>query len=306
MEIDANWDHYRSFLAVLQTGSLSAAARRLGLTQPTLGRHIETLEVMAGNHLFIRSAQGLIPTETALAMRPMAEAMEAASRSLLRMATGSAQTVGGTVRISASEIIAIEVLPPILTGLQDAYPELQLELSLSDAVEDLLHHQADIAVRMVAPSQNALVSRSVGPFALGFFAHHAYLNRHGKPETLADLAKHRLIGFDRQFAYIRDILQIRPDLADLRFSFRTDSNAAQLAAIRAGLGIGICQCGVAYPDDQMEEVLPGKLDLTLAAHVVMHENLKASQRCRVTFDALVKGLDAYKALQRKAFLSGNA
>ncbi|MDQ0454538.1 DNA-binding transcriptional LysR family regulator [Rhizobium paknamense] len=290
-----SWDHYRSFLAVLQSGSLSAAARALGLTQPTLGRHIEALEANIGAPLFLRSVQGLLPTATALAMRPLAESMETSSRSLSRLATASQTNVEGVVRISASDVMAVEVLPPILSRLQTAHPGLHVELSVSDRVEDLLQQEADIAVRMVAPRQKALVSRAIGALDIGFYAHRRYLDQNGRPENLEDLRQHRLIGYDRPLPYIRAILEARPDLAALTFAFRADSNLAQLAAIRSGLGIGMCQAGIARRDDTLEEVLSGQLHLTLPTYVVMHENLKTHPPCRATFDALVAGLLRYRA-----------
>lgn len=289
-----SWDHYRSFLAVLREGSLSAAARTLGLSQPTLGRHIEALEAASGSALFLRGTQGLLPTDTALSMQSQAELMEATSATLRRMASGT-RTVKGSVRISTSDIVATEVLPPILVRLQEDHPELEVELSLSDRVEDLLRHQADIAVRMVAPRQANLLSQRVGAIALGFHAHRRYLERHGTPQTLRDLHRHRLIGFDRQLAYIRDILKDRPDLAEIQYAFRCDSNVAQFAAIRAGIGIGMCQRALARQHTNLIEVLPGQLNLNLDTYVVMHEDLKHSPRCRVTFDALVQGLRRYQA-----------
>ncbi|SMC61126.1 LysR family transcriptional regulator [Rhizobium sp. RU36D] len=290
-----DWDQYRTFLAVLSEGSQSAAARALGLTQPTVARHIDALEAAVGKPLFIRSQQGLLPTETALAMQPYAEAMAANAAALARAATVSGDAVAGTVRISASEVVGLEVLPPMLSALQEQHPGLQIELSISDVVEDLLRQEADIAVRMVAPTQAALISRKIGTIPLGFHAHRRYLERHGSPATLHELADHRLIGFDRQLAYVRAMAQRMPEVAAMRFAFRTDSNVAQLAMIRAGGGIGICQRALAARDADLIEVLPGLLDMKLETHVVMHENLKSAPRCRVTFDALVEGFLKYIA-----------
>jgi DNA-binding transcriptional LysR family regulator len=295
-----SWDHYRTFLAVVETGSLSAAARALGLTQPTAGRHIEALEQAFGAPLFLRSPQGLLPTEKALAMQGHARGMAAMSSALARIASGDMEAVRGTVRISASEVIAVETLPPILAHLQEEHPALEIELSASDAVEDLLQQEADIAIRMVQPKQAALLSRRIGKLSLGFHAHRRYLERHGLPASLADLPGHRLIGFDRQLAYIRDILKERPDLGGITFDFRADSNLVQLAAIRAGLGIGMCQHAIAAREPDLVEVLPGALDLTLETFVVMHENLKTVPRFRATFDALVAGLDAWMRPPKKS------
>lgn len=288
-----SWDHYRTFLAVLDTGSLSAAARSLGLTQPTAGRHIEALEQAFGGPLFLRGAQGLLPTEKARAMHGHARSMAAMSASLARIASGDMEEVRGTVRISASEVIAIEALPKILADLQEHHPGLEIELSASDTVEDLLNQEADIAVRMTTPRQSALLSRRIGVLPMDLYAHRAYLERHGTPASLADLSRHRMIGFDRQLAYIREILRDKPHLADLHFQFRADSNLAQLAAIRAGVGIGICQVALGRADPDLVEVLPGQLDLGLETFVVMHESLKTTPRYRTVFDALVAGLLAF-------------
>lgn len=288
-----DWDHYRTLLAVLQEGSQSGAARALGVSQPTVGRHIESLEQAAGKPLFLRSHQGLLPTETALSMRAHAETMAASAAALARTASAAGDAPEGKVRISASEVIGLEVLPPILAGLQERYPRLTIELSLSDAIEDLLKQEADIAVRMVAPTQGALVSRRIGDIPLGFHAHRRYLERHGTPESVEELASHRLIGFDHQLAYVRHMMKSYPGMAAAHFDFRTDSNVAQLAMIRAGGGIGICQTALAARDPDLVPLLPGLMDLKLETYLVMHENLKATPRCRVTFDALVDGLLAY-------------
>lgn len=289
-----DWDHYRTFLAILEQGSQSAAARALGLTQPTVGRHLDALENAAGKPLFLRSYKGLLPTETALSMRSYAETMAASAAALARAASGNSENPEGTVRISASEVVGLEVLPPILADLQERYPLVTIELSLSDALEDLLKQQVDIAVRMVEPTQGALVSRKIGGIPIGMFAHRRYLDRHGWPETIEDLSRHRLIGFDRQLTYVREAIKAYPAMAGISFSFRTDSNAAQLAMIRAEGGIGMCQIGLAAHDPDLVQLLPAEFDLQLMTFLVMHENLKMVPRCRVVFDALADGLLAYR------------
>nr|WP_104664026.1 LysR family transcriptional regulator [Ensifer adhaerens] len=292
-KMDLSWDFYRTLLAVLQQGSLSAAARELGLTQPTVGRHVDAMEGVLGYPLFVRSPHGLLPTDAALALKPYAETLAATSAALLRAASSQRDTVGGTVRISASEVIGIEVLPPILAELHAAYPELTIELSASDAVEDLLRQEADIAVRMVAPTQDALIARHIGAVPLSFHAHRRYIERRGMPQALSDLADHSLIGYDRETAAIRAIIARAPALPSARFALKADSNLAQLAAIRAGFGIGICQNGLAARDADLLPVLPDVFEMKLDTWLVMHENLKTAPRCRVTFDALAAGLRAY-------------
>ncbi|SHO62824.1 DNA-binding transcriptional regulator, LysR family [Pseudoxanthobacter soli DSM 19599] len=285
-----DWDLYRSFLAVAREGSLSAAARSLGLTQPTLARHVEDLERALGTTLFVRSQRGLSPTDVARSLIPHAETLAATADALIRAASGDGGDVAGTVRISASEIMGAEVLPPILAALRERHPALAFELVLTNAVEDLMQREADIAVRMVAPTQGALVARHVGRIPLGFHAHRRYLDRAGTPRTTADLAAHALIGFDRGSAAIRAMAARVPALDGLRFALATDSDIAQLAAIRAGFGIGICQVPIAARDPDLVRLLPDAVTLSLDTWIVMHEDLRASPRCRATFDGLVEGL----------------
>ncbi|MDJ1635773.1 LysR family transcriptional regulator [Rhizobium rhizogenes] len=289
---EPSWDFYRTFLAVLQHGSLSAAARELGLTQPTIGRHIDALEEAIGAELFTRSQQGLLPTDAALALKPYAETLANTTAALLRVASSSRDRVSGTVRISASEVIGVEVLPPILAGLQAAYPDLTIELSASDAVEDLLQREADIAVRMVAPAQDVLLARYIGSIPLGLFAHRNYLERYGEPKNIRELHQHKLIGFDRQTAYIRTMMKRYPLLDGVSFTFKSDHSIALHNALRAGIGIGFYQIPLAKRDGELVRLLP-EIGLPLDTWVAMHENLKTSPRCRVTFDALVAGLLEY-------------
>ncbi|MFB2561836.1 LysR family transcriptional regulator [Rhizobium sp. IMFF44] len=289
---EPSWDFYRTFLAVLEHGSLSAAARELGLTQPTVGRHILALEQSVGTELFTRSQQGLLPTDAAMVLKPYAETLASTAAALLRAASGSKDKVSGTVRISASEAIGLEVLPPILAKLQARYPDLIVELSASDTVEDLLQREADIAVRMVAPAQEALLARHIGIISLGLFAHRDYIQRNGKPETVGDLRRHQLIGFDRQTAYIRMMTRRYPVLEGISFSFRSDHSIALHNALRAGIGIGFLQIPLASRDPALVQLLP-EIKVEIDTWIVMHENLKTSPRCRVTFDALVTGLLDY-------------
>jgi DNA-binding transcriptional LysR family regulator len=288
---EPDWDLYRSFLAVLRSGSLSAAARELGLTQPTLGRHIDTLEGALGFALFVRSRHGFLPTEQALALQPYAEALAAGAAALLRAASGSAEGVRGAVRITASEVVGCELLPPILARLHADYPALQIELALSNRTQDLLRREADIAVRMLPPSQEALVATRVGSVEVALHAHPDYLARRGVPASAADLAGHTLIGFDSDNAFIRKAAEQLGGVQRAMFHLRADSDLAQLAAIRAGVGIGACQSRIAARDG-LVRVLP-EAAFRLDTWVAMHEDLRSSRRCTVVFGALADGLRAW-------------
>lgn len=289
MNIDPDWALYRTLLAVLDEGSLSGAARRLALTQPTVARHIDALEATLSADLFVRSQRGLDPTDLARALRPHAEVMATAAATLLRTASGAPGKVEGTVRISASEVIGIEYMPPILARLRREHPSLVVELALTDRVDDLLGRAVDIAVRMTDPTQGALLARRLPPVELGFHAHADYLARVGEPATLADLGRYDVIGFDAETPALRAMAARLAPLDRQGFALRTDSNLAQFAAIRAGFGIGICHVALAGCDPALVRVLP-EVIMPLPLWIVMHEDLKTSARYRVVFDALFDGL----------------
>lgn len=292
MNTDPDWNLYRTFLAVVEEGSLSGAARRLGLTQPTIARHIDSLEIAVGAELFLRSQRGLMPTDVAIGIRPYAEMLASTAAALIREASGAEGKVGGTVRISASEVIGVEVLPPILTNLRRQHPDLVLELIVSNVADDLLQRAADIAIRNFEPTQDALVTRRMPSAELGLHASVKYLEERGTPQTLADLARHDLIGFDRETPAIRTIVERYPAFGREMSALRTDSNLAQLAAIRAGFGIGICQAGALRAGSSLVRVLADAVSIELGVWIVMHEDLRRSARCRAVFDALAEGLKA--------------
>lgn len=285
-----SWELYRSFLGVLTEGSLSAAARALGVAQPTIGRHITALETTLGLVLFTRSQAGLMPTDAALMLRVHAEAMQSTAAALERAAASQGQGVRGVVRVTASEVIGAEVMPAIIAGLREKHPELKVELVLTNRVQDLLHREADIAVRMTAPQQKQLIARRVGHIELGLHASRQYVERHGKPASIRELSRHALIGFDQPTAFIRSAAKRMPGFDREAFSVRTDSDLAQLALIRAGAGIGFCQVPLARLGNPLVRILPKEFQMKLDTWITMHEDLRHSPRCRVTFDALAAGL----------------
>jgi DNA-binding transcriptional LysR family regulator len=296
---EPGWELYRSFLAVMREGSLSGAARLLGMTQPSLGRHMRELEDALGVSLFARSPQGITPTDLAHALMPHAQAMASASAALRRAVTTQQDAIAGVVRITASVVIGAEVLPPLLADFRQRHPGIVIELSLSNQSEDLLRRDADIAIRMVRPTQEALVARQVGNIALGIYAHKRYIEANGRPKTLADLRKHSLIGFDRETAYIRSMRSAVIPYTRENFSLRTDNDLAALAAIRAGYGIGICQMGVARRDPALVHLLPDFV-LNMDTWVVMHEDLRRSAPARALFSHLAEALIDYAKLRRPA------
>jgi len=226
------------------------------------------------------------------------QALAATAASLLRAASGQKREVKGAVRITASEVVGVEILPPILTDLRKRHPDLVVELALSNSVEDLLRREADIAIRMVEPMQDALVVRHLGEMVLGLHAHRRHLEHHGTPASIEDLARYTLIGFDRETPAIRSMLKCAPGIARSMFALRADSDLAQLAAIRAGFGIGVCQVALAARDASLVRILPEAVGMQLGTWLAMHEDLRSSPRCRVTYDALAEGLRSYMQEER--------
>jgi DNA-binding transcriptional LysR family regulator len=294
---EPNWDLYRSFLSVLKEGSLSGAARALGLTQPTVGRHIDALEQALGLSLFTRSQAGFIATDAAHSLQPYAETLSAASSALLRAASGigrgADQQIKGTVRVTASEVVSVEVLPPLLAQLRDSHPGIAIELAVSNRIENLLRRDADIAVRMQRPEQDVLLARRVGHIDLGFHAHRRYLERHGIPQNMEEMTQHTLIGIDTENAFTRKLQPLLGGLASSHFALRSDSDLVHLASIRAGLGIGICQVRLAARDPNLVRVVPGQFNISMETWLAMHENLRSNPACAAVYTALAAGLEDY-------------
>jgi DNA-binding transcriptional LysR family regulator len=291
-QIEPGWEHYRTLLAVIREGSLSAAARALGLTQPTIGRHVDALEEALGIALFTRSQGGLVPTESALALVPHAEAMASAAEALRRTASGEAEEDRGTVRITASEMIGTEVLPAILARFREMHPRIAIELMLSNRSEDLLQREADIAIRMIRPTQGALLAKKIGEVSIGLHAHQNYIQAHGLPGSVEELPTHTIIGYDREPS-IRRQIDVGLEYSRELFGFRSDSDVAQFAALKAGLGIGMCQFGLAKKYPELVPMLQTEVHFELDVWVVMHEDHKTSLRMRLMFDHLAKELGEY-------------
>lgn len=287
-----DWERHRAFLAVLREGSLSGGARRLELAQPTVRRRIADLEAGLGVALFTRAPDGLVPTDAALGLRQHAEAMEIAAAAFARGATQGSD-IAGLVRVSASEVIAVEVLPPILAELRHRHPRLVVALSPSNRNEDLLRREADVAVRMVRPEQGALVARRIGDIEVGLHVRAELIAGRPVPATLEEAIAFGLIGVENDNVVIRAMRAGGIPIRVEDFVFRSDSDLAQMAAIRAGLGIGVCQVPLAARDPALVRILPETFSHPLDTWVVMHEDLRTSAPVRAVFDALVTGLKDY-------------
>jgi DNA-binding transcriptional LysR family regulator len=208
----------------------------------------------------------------------------------VRSVSGGRDTNVGSVRISASEVVGVEVLPHALASLREAHPRLQLELGVTNRLEDLLRRDADVAVRMTEPTQAGLVRKRAARIELGLYAAESYLARHRAPRSIRELAgSHVLVGPDRARAQLEAFAAAGLPTHARSFALRTDSDLAQLAAVRAGIGVGVCQVPL---HGALVRVLP-QLTFHLEAWVVMHEDLRQVRRVRTVFDHLVEELRLY-------------
>jgi DNA-binding transcriptional LysR family regulator len=287
-----NWALIPSFLAAYAQGSLLGAARELGISQPTVGRHVQRLEQQLGTPLFERTPRGLVPTASARRLAEAARAMESGAQSLVRGAQQSQTTLSGTVRISASQPVACVLLPPVLARLRRAMPAVQIELVSSNAVSDLMRREADIAVRMVRPTQDSLIARRIGQVAVTACAHRGYLQARGTPREPADLLTHELVSDDRTGAIERGFAAVGPPLDPARIALRTDDLMAYWAAVRAGLGIGFVARYMLREDPEVQALLPGLSLPTLPVWLVVHREIRSVRRVRAVYDALARELPA--------------
>lgn len=286
----ADWNLIRAFLTVAEEGSLSAAARRLGASQPTVGRHIHDLEASLGTTLFTRHARGLVPTEAATALLAPAQAMQAAAGKLDLIAAGQTQAETGTVRISTSEMFAHHHMPQIIADLRHKAPGIEIELHATDSSDNLLFREADIAVRMYRPTQLDLITRHLGDIALGFFASKTYIAERGLPESVDDLLTHDLIGFDRSELLLRGMREFGLDVTRSDFKVRCDDQTAYWQLTRAGCGIAINQRTIGLADPTMTPVLPDVPLPSLPLWLTMPHALRHTPRVRRVFDYLVARL----------------
>ncbi|MBI5254998.1 MAG: LysR family transcriptional regulator [Burkholderiales bacterium] len=287
-----DWNLLRAFVTVIEHGSLTRAAQRLGASQPTLSRQIAALEAQIGAPLFERAARRLKPTPQALALAEPAARMLAAAQAMAHGAASASHQLAGTVRLTASEVVSAHVLPPILARLASQHPEIQIELVASNRLDNLLEREADIAVRMLRPAQGTLITRHLADWPLGFFAHRRLLARRTKP-TRDNLLQQRWIGFDQQMQLIEGFRAAGFEVDRSLFGFRCDNQIVDYEALRAGLGIGIAMLPLAAREPQLVRVLP-EIELpVLPVWLTAHRELRASRRLRLVFDALAEGLLAW-------------
>lgn len=291
---DFDWNLLRSFAAVAETGSLSAAARKIGSSQPTVGRHVGELEKQLGVTLFRRGLGGYELTEAGSGLIDHALAVRDSVDRFSLSAAGAEEGVSGTVRITASEIMATLVLPPILARFAAAEPAIEIELVGSNQVDNLLRRDADIAVRMVTPSQEELVARKIADIPLSMCAHEDYLSRRGVPREASDLFGHDLIGQDRADDFVKGFRAFGAKHVDRHtFRFRSDNQVILWQAIYAGVGIGIAQTPLIAREPKLRTLLPDLPLPVLPMWLTMHKDVRSSPRIRRAADFLYEALAAF-------------
>lgn len=281
-----DWALWRSFAAVIEEGSLSGAARVLGLSQPTLGRHIEALEESLQTRLFDRHLKGLAPNAAALRMFEQVQAAKLALTEAELMAEGTTTALSGSVRITASTVMSHYVLPKLIRQLRDDFPAIQIELVPTDSPENLLLRECDIAIRMFRPTQLELVTKKIAESPVSAAAHEDYLKRAGRPQSVDDLYAHDMIGFDRSDLLISVAKRIGFDLKRTDFALRTDSQTLMFEMIRAGLGIGFAQDTLIEETHGLQRLLPELNIPPLEIWLTTHRELFTSARIRAIYDRL--------------------
>ena len=285
-----DWALVKSFLAVLDAGSLMGAARRTGSQQPTLSRHMAELEAQLGTPLFERTGRGVQPTAAALAIADAARQMEQGAEALARTLAGQRSQTTGTVRITTSMVAATYLLPPVLAALHAQEPGIQLELMASNQLTNLLRREADIAVRMVRPEQTSLVARKLGSVGIGAYAHERYLQRAGTPREPTELARHTLIGYAKDDTIERGFAALGLPLKRENFSIRTDDQVAYGRLVAAGAGIGFVAHYNAPHWPGVHRVLPQLAIPSLPCWLAVHREIRSSKVVRTVYDFLAEAL----------------
>lgn len=287
-----DWTLIRSFLAVLEAGGVSAAARASGIQQPTLSRHVAELETQLGVALFERSGRALAPTAIALAIADSARQMERAAHGLANQLVGRRDQERGTVRISASHIAASYLLPAVIVALQQEHPQIEIELVASNQLSNLLRREADIALRMVRPRQPSLIAKKIGEVAMCVAAHEGYLKRHGVPRQPAELGNHRLLGYDKDDLIIEQFRARGLALSRAAFALRTDDHVAYARLVAAGAGLGFLARYSLPHLPGVVAVLPELKIAPLPCWLAVHREIAANRAIRSVYDYLAQALPA--------------
>ncbi len=285
-----DWNQLRAFLETADTGSLSAAARKLGLTQPTLSRQVAAIEQSMGVTLFERVGKAMVLTSTGLDLLEHARAMGSAADALSLAATGRSQAVGGVVSVSATDILATRILPPLVRRLREKAPGIAVEVITTDSLSDLQRREADIAIRHVKPEQPDLIARLVREVDAYFYASEAWVKAHGHPRAASDAANVPFIGSDRNGLYLGMLQHHGLRVTEANFCCYANHSVVQWSLVRNGVGVAPMMEEVALATPGVVRVFDDLPPVRFPIWLVSHRELRTSRSIRVVFEALANGL----------------
>lgn len=283
--ISFDWNQARAFLATAEEGSLSAAARALNTTQPTIGRQVSALEETLEVALFERVGRGLLLTHAGRELAAHIGAMRDAATRVSLTASSHSEVIEGEVCITASDVMAVYALPEFLKKLHQIAPKMDVTIDASNSLQDLQRREADIAIRHVRPDQPELIARLVREDTAHFYASPEYLNHFGRPKDKADLIRHKLISFGEPDQTMRYLDTIGITLERSNFLFHSENGLVSWEMTKAGLGIGIMGDLIARQTPAVEQVLPDTT-ITYPVWLTTHKELHTSKRIRLVFDLL--------------------
>lgn len=293
--VNFDWNQVRAFLATVEEGSLSAAARALGLTQPTLGRQVSALEEELGVTLFERSGRTLILTPTGQALAEHVRAMGEAATRLSLVASGQSQSVEGRVKVTASEGYAAYVLPEVVERLRAEHPGIVLEIVSTNSLSDLRRREADIAVRNADPTDPEMIARRMPDQKGGLYATPGLIARYGPFREVRDLAQAPFIGFGSDGLYLDALQKRQVPVTEANFVAGSESHLVHWEMARRGIGLGIVGNVVGEKDDCVVPVLHDKLSFEFPVWLVAPSELRTSARVRIVFDMLAEVLGQRKS-----------
>lgn len=281
-----DWNKARAFLVTAEEGSLSAAARALGMAQPTLGRQVEGLEKELATALFERVGRGLTLTPNGLELLDHVRAMGEAAGQISLVAAGQSQAIEGTISISASETYAAVLLPPIIAKLREREPRIRVEIVVSNTASDLRRREADIAIRNFRPTEPDLIAAKVADAHARLYATPAYLDHIGSPATPYDLKEASFVDLDGNGLLMKALNAQGFGLSERNFPLMTESYLVMWELVKQGLAIGILDDHIGDPEPAVRRVLPNLDPLTFPIWLVAHRDLTTSRRIRVVYDLL--------------------
>lgn len=288
-----NWNHIKAFLATAETGSLSAASRVLKTSQPTVGRQIAALEAELKIALFERSGRGPELTPGGMELLHYVQDMRDAANRFSVAAAGRSETIQGSVAITANEVTAAYILPPILDRLQEAEPEIEIELIAQNATSDLKRREADIAVRGYRPTQGDLVSKRVYQGSAGLYASLSYIKKLGGITNESDLETARFIAFDRGAEYTAGLTAIGLKVTEDNFTLYSQNHLVQWELVKQGIGIGLMANEIGKQEPSVKRVLEEKLSFPFELWLTSHRELRTSLRVRRVYDFLSAEIEGF-------------